>query len=228
MHVLVVEDEARIAQAIKRSLEGQSYAVDIVSDGDNGYSHSRDPDYDVIILDRMLPGSMDGLTICKKLRAEHIDTPVLLLTALGDVDDRVEGLRAGADDYLAKPFSMQELIARVQVLLRRPRKAVGTIVKVADLKIQMETFEVSRGDTLIDLSAREFKLLRYLAYNLGQTVTKDAIISHVWNGDANIMPNTVEVYIGYLRRKIDKAFPDKPQLIHTVRGFGYRLGDHVV
>jgi DNA-binding response OmpR family regulator len=228
MHVLVVEDEARIAQAIKRSLEGHGFAVDIVSDGDSGFSHSRDPDYDVIILDRMLPGSMDGLTICKKLRAEHIETPVLLLTALGNVDDRVEGLRAGADDYLVKPFSMQELIARVQVLLRRPRKAIGTMVNVVDLEIQMETFEVSRGDTLIDLSAREFKLLRYLAYNLGQTVTKEAIISHVWNGDADIMPNTVEVYIGYLRRKIDKAFPDKPQLIHTVRGFGYRLGDRVV
>jgi len=176
----------------------------------------------------MLPGSMDGLTICKRLRAERIDTPILVLTALGDVDDRVEGLRAGADDYLAKPFSMQELIARVQALLRRPRKAIGATVKVADLEIQMETFEVSRGGASIELSAREFKLLRYLAYNLGQTVTKESIISHVWDGNANILPNTVEVYVGYLRRKIDKAYSDKPQLIHTIRGFGYRLGDHVV
>src|SRR5581483_4861595 len=142
MRVLIVEDELRIAQAIQRSLEGQNFAVDIVGDGDSGYSHGLDPDYDAIILDRMLPGSMDGLTICRQLRATHVDTPILLLTALGDVDSRIEGLQAGADDYLVKPFSMQELITRVQVLLRRPRKTVGTIVKVANLEVHIETFEV--------------------------------------------------------------------------------------
>lgn len=224
MRILVVEDEDRVAQAIKRSLESHAFAVDIVSDGDNGLSHAADPDYDVIILDRMLPGTIDGLVICKKLRQEKIDTPILMLTALGEVDDRITGLQAGADDYLVKPFSMQELIMRVQVLLRRPRVSLGSIVKVADLEVNIETFEVRRNSMLVVLSSREFKLLRYLIHNLNKTVTKGAIISHVWDGDADIMPNTVEVYIGYLRRKIDKAFPESPRVIHTVRGFGYKLG----
>lgn len=224
MRILVVEDEARVAQAIKRSLENHAFAVDVVDDGDSGLSHAVDPDYDVIVLDRMLPGSIDGLAICKQLRQEKIDTPILMLTALGEVDDRITGLQSGADDYLVKPFSMHELITRVQVLLRRPRVSLGSVVKVADLEVNIERFEVRRGSTLVELSAREFKLLRYLIHNMNKTVTKDAIISHVWDGDADIMPNTVEVYIGYLRRKIDTPFPQSPSVIHTIRGFGYRFG----
>jgi two-component system OmpR family response regulator len=224
MRVLVVEDEQRVAIAIKRSLEGMAFAVDVVSDGDSGLSHASDADYDVIILDRMLPGTVDGMEICRQLRHDKIDTPVLMLTALGEVDDRIAGLQAGADDYLPKPFSMPELLARVQVLLRRPRSSNGPVMTVADLSVNVENFEVLRAGMPISLSVREFKLLRYLLHNNGKVVTKDSIISHAWDSDADIMPNTVEVYIGYLRRKLDKAFPDSPQLIHTVRGFGYRLG----
>lgn len=223
MRVLVVEDEERVAMAIKRSLEGQAFAVDVVSDGDSGLSHASDPDYDVVILDRMLPGA-DGMEICRQLREDKVETPVLMLTALGEVDDRIAGLRVGADDYLSKPFSMQELITRVQVLLRRPRTSNGPVMTVGDLSVNVETFEVTRAGTPVTLSVREFKLLRYLLHNKGKVATKDSIISHAWDGDADIMPNTVEVYIGYLRRKLDKAFPKSSPIIHTVRGFGYRLG----
>lgn len=224
MRILVIEDELRVANAIKRSLESQNFAVDIVGDGDSGLAHAQDPDYDAIILDRMLPGSLDGLQICEKLRTSDVQTPVLMLTALGKLDDRIAGLKTGADDYLVKPFSMQELIVRIQVLLRRPRSSRGSIVTIADLSVDVESFEVQRQNTPIKLSSREFKLLVYLVHNNGKTISKDMIISHVWDGDADIMTNTVEVYIGYLRRKIDRAFPASPKLIHTIHGFGYKFG----
>ena len=224
MRLLVVEDEKRIAKAIKRALQLQNYAVDIVSDADNGLAAAIDPDYDLVILDRMLPGSMDGAELCRKVRLANVHTPILMLTARGEVDDKVEGLQAGADDYLVKPFSMKELIVRIQVLLRRPPISLGTTMKLEDLEVNIELFEVKRAKQDIALSAREFKLLAYLLYNQGQTLSKGKIISHVWDSDTLIMPNTVEVYIGYLRKKIDKAFPGKIPLIHTVRGFGYKLG----
>jgi two-component system copper resistance phosphate regulon response regulator CusR len=224
MRILVVEDELRVANAIKRSLETQKFAVDIVGDGDSGLTHAMDPDYDVIILDRMLPGSIDGLQICEQLRRNKIETPVLMLTALGELDDRIMGLKKGADDYLVKPFSMQELIVRTQVLLRRPRSSHGSIIDITDLRINVESFEIQRHNTPIQLSSREFKLLVYLVHSSGQTVSKEAIISHVWDGNADIMINTVEVYVGYLRRKIDKAFPASPKLVHTIHGFGYKFG----
>jgi DNA-binding response OmpR family regulator len=223
MRLLVIEDENRIALAIKRAMALQNYAVDIVNDADSGYAAATDPDYDLIILDRMLPGSMDGAKVCRQVRSAEVHTPILMLTARGEVDDKVEGLQAGADDYLTKPFSMKELIVRVQVLLRRPHISLGTTITLDDLEVNTTLFEVKRAGTTIKLSAREFKLLTYLLYNQGQTLTKDKIISHVWDGDALIVTNTVEVYIGYLRRKIDRAFPDSPALIHTIRGFGYKL-----
>ena len=224
MRLLVIEDEARIATAIKRAMKLQNYAVDIVSDADNGLAAAVDPDYDLIILDRMLPGSMEGSELYRKVREAGVHTPILMLTALGEVDDKIAGLQLGADDYVAKPFSMKELIVRVQVLLRRPPLSLGSTVKLEELEVNIELFDVKRAGKEIKLSAREFKLLTYLLYNQGQTLSKDKIISHVWDGDALIMPNTVEVYVGYLRKKIDKAFPDKVPLIHTVHGFGYRLG----
>ena len=147
-----------------------------------------------------------------------------MLTALGEVDDRIAGLSTGADDYLVKPFSMKELIVRVQVLLRRPKASIGPILKVSDLEVNVETFEIKRGQTPIRLSAREFKLLLYLLRNHGRIISKNTIISHAWDEEATIMPNTVEVYIGTLRKKIDKAFPESARLIHTVHGFGYKLG----
>lgn len=224
MRILVVEDEARIAGAVKRALELQHYAVDVVHDADSGLAAAGDPDYDMVILDRMLPGSVDGVAICQELRKQGVDTPVIMLTALGEVDDRVTGLRAGADDYLQKPFAMKELIARIQTLLRRPRHSLGTILQIDDLRYDPVTFTATRGEKQLALSAKEIKLLSYMLYNQGQVVSKDKIITHVWDEDAIIVPNTIEVYMGYLRKKIDTDFPDRPPLIHTVRGFGYRLG----
>jgi DNA-binding response OmpR family regulator len=224
MRILLVEDEGRVATAIKRSLEAQNFAVDIVDNADSGLSAAVDSDYDLLILDRMLPGSLDGIEICRHVRDAGVSTPILMLTALGEVEDKINGLKVGADDYLAKPFSMKELIVRVQVLLRRPHALSGPLIRFDDLEINTETFEARRSGELIKLSSREFKLLIYLIHNKQQIISKDKIINHVWNGDALIVPNTVEVYMGYLRKKIDKAFPDKEPLIHTVHGFGYRLG----
>ncbi len=224
MRILIVEDEQRIAQAIKRSLETHHFAVDKVANGEDGLSRGYDKDYDLIILDRMLPGNQTGLSICKALRENGVTTPILMLTALGEVEDRIAGLSTGADDYLVKPFSMSELIVRVQVLLRRPKESVGPLIKIADLEVNAETFEIKRQGQPIKLSAREFKLLLYLIRNHDMVLSKDKIISHAWDEAADIMPNTIEVYIAALRKKLDRAFPNSPALIHTVHGFGYKLG----
>lgn len=223
MRILIVEDEAKIATALKRGLELKGYAVDVVHDADSGLSHAVDPDYDAIVLDRMLPGSFDGVELCRRLRAESISTPVLMLTARGTIGDKVEGLNSGADDYLVKPFSFDELIARIKALLRRPPTHTGNVITIGDLSLDTANYAVKRGDTDIKLSQKEFALLEYLMHHNGQVVTKDMIINHVWDGDALILPNTVEVYIGYLRNKIDRPFPDAPALIQTQRGFGYKI-----
>lgn len=223
MRIVVVEDEIKIAQAVKRGLELKGFAVDAVYDADTGFAYAMDPDYDLVILDRMLPGSMDGVELCQKLRAEGCTVPVLMLTARGTLGDKIEGLNSGADDYLVKPFSFDELTARVRALLRRPRTGAGTVMKVGDLSLDTTTYKVQRGDAEIRLSSKEFALLEYLLHNQGRVITKDMIISHVWNEDALVLPNTIEVYIGYLRNKIDRAFPDRQPLLHTLRGFGYKL-----
>jgi DNA-binding response OmpR family regulator len=223
MRILVIEDEPKIAQAIKKGLELKGFAVDVVYDSDTGYSYAGDPDYDVIVLDRMLPGSMDGATLCHKLRENDVNTPVIMLTARGTIGDKVEGLNSGADDYLVKPFSFDELTARVKALLRRPAVNVGTEVSVGDLTLDTNSYSVVRGEDSIKLSSKEFSLLEYLMHHPGQVITKDMIINHVWDQDADILPNTIEVYIGYLRNKIDRPFPKQPPLIHTLRGFGYKL-----
>jgi DNA-binding response OmpR family regulator len=223
MRILVIEDEPKIAQAVKRGLELKGYAVDVVYDGDTGLAYAADPDYDAIVLDRMLPGSMDGIQICKKLRSDSISTPIIMLTARGTIGDRVEGLNSGADDYLVKPFSFDELTARVRALLRRPQVQVGATLKVADLTLDSTSYEVRRGTEAIKLSHKEFALLEYLMHHPGQVITKDMIINHVWDQDADILPNTIEVYIGYLRNKIDRPFPKSKELLHTIRGFGYKL-----
>ena len=221
----MIEDEPKIAQAVKQGLEIKGFAVDTVHDADSGLSYGTDPSYDVIVLDRMLPGSMDGVELCRKLRAEGISTPVIMLTARGTIGDRVEGLNSGADDYLVKPFSFDELNARVRALLRRPANQVGTKLKVGNLSLNTNNYEVKRGDKSLKLSHKEFALLEYLMHHPGQVITKDMIINHVWDEDADILPNTVEVYIGYLRGKIDRPFPEETSLIKTMRGFGYKLGD---
>jgi two-component system, OmpR family, response regulator len=223
MRILVIEDEEKIAGAIKRGLELKGFAVDMVHDADSGLSYARDADYDAVILDRMLPGSFDGTELCRRLRAEGNSVPILLLTARGTIGDKVEGLNSGADDYLVKPFSFDELTARVKALLRRPAIHTGTVLTLGDLQVDTTAYTVMRGETPIKLSQKEFVLLEYLVQHANQVVTKDMIINHVWDEDAVVLPNTVEVYIGYLRNKIDRPFPDSPPLIHTMRGFGYKL-----
>ncbi|HVO86229.1 MAG TPA: response regulator transcription factor [Candidatus Binatia bacterium] len=223
MRILVIEDEHKIANAIKQGLVQEKYAVDLEYDSDSGLAAGLAESYDVMIIDRMLPGNLEGMEICRALREKGIHTPILLLTAKGQIRDRVDGLNSGADDYLVKPFSFEELLARVRALLRRPPTSSGNTLKVADLSLDTITYQVSRGGKSINLSAKEFALLEYLMRSQGQILSKDNIISHVWDFDADILPNTVEVYMGYLRNKIDKPF-DGPELIHTLRGFGYKLG----
>lgn len=221
MRVLVIEDEHKIARALKKALEQEKYAVDVAFDGDEGYAMATTEPYDVAIIDRMLPGDYDGIAIVKAMREEKIHTPVLLLTALGGVADRTEGLDSGADDYLVKPFALEELLARVRALLRRPTQQQSTILSAGDLTLDTITFEVKRADNIIQLTSKEFALLEYLMRNQNRPLSKELIISHVWDYDANILPNTVEVYIKYLRTKIDQPF--KTALIKTIRGFGYKL-----
>ena len=223
MKLLVVEDEAKIADAIKRGLAMESYAVDVCYDGDSGLSSALHEDYDVIILDRMLPGT-DGLTICQEVRAAKKHVPILLLTAKDTIADRVEGLNAGADDYLVKPFAFDELLARIRALMRRPKQTVGATLKLADLELNTVNGEVKRAGQMIKLSKKEYALLEFMMRNPGTILTKDKIINHVWDFDTDILPNTVEVYIGYLRKKIDRPFKSSEQLIHTLRGFGYKVG----
>jgi DNA-binding response OmpR family regulator len=222
MRILVIEDEQKIAAALKRGLEQEKFAVDVEHDADSGLGSALNEPYDLMIIDRMLPGSMEGLDICREVRANGIHTPILVLTAKDQVRDRVSGLDTGADDYLIKPFAFDELLARVRALLRRPRENKGNVLEVGDLSLDTVSYEVKRADKAIDLSSKEFALLEYLMRNAGRVINKDAIIAHVWNFDADILPNTVEVYIGYLRNKIDKPFKKRP-LIHTLRGFGYKI-----
>lgn len=224
MRVLVVEDDHTIARAVKKGLEQETHAVDVAYDGSEGYDLASSEEFDVIILDLMLPG-MDGLTICKKLRKSLIHTPILMLTAKGQVNDKVSGLDSGADDYLAKPFAFAELLARLRALSRRPHVQIEEKFSVADLNLNTHTYEVKRADKKLSLSRKEFALLEYLMRNPDKILTKEQIINHVWEYDADVLPNTVEVYVGYLRNKIDKSFKQKPALIHTVRGFGYKIGE---
>lgn len=223
MKILIVEDEHKIAAALKKGLEQERFAVDVVYDGEDGLSSAMGDDYDLIVLDRMLPG-LDGMEVCRQLRQAGRHMPILMLTAKSEVRDRVAGLNAGADDYLPKPFSFEELLARIRALLRRPHDELGSELQVGDLKMNTITYDVERAGQRISLSSREYALLEYLMRHANRIVSKDAIIQHVWDFDADVLPNTVEVYIAYLRNKIDKPFAKKPALLHTVRGFGYRLG----
>jgi two-component system copper resistance phosphate regulon response regulator CusR len=222
MKILLVEDEHKIANSIKQGLTQENFLVDLAYDGLSGFDLASTENFDLIILDRLLPG-MDGLTICVKLRKLGNHTPILMLTAKSQTEDKVEGLNSGADDYLAKPFAFEELLARIKALSRRPDVTLGEEITVKNLSLNSTTFEVKRMDKNINLSSKEFLILEYLMKHKGKILTKDQIISHVWNYDADVLPNTVEVFIGYIRNKIDKPFKNAKPLIHTVRGFGYRL-----
>lgn len=222
MKILVVEDEHRIAGSIKKGLEQEKYIVDVAFSGTEGLDLASTESYDVILLDVLLPG-MDGFTICKQLRTQQIHTPILMLTARGQTQDKVTGLDMGADDYLTKPFSFEELLARIRALLRRPKESLRNTLQVADLVLDPKQFEVTRAGIAIHLSNKEFMLLEYLVRNPNKILTKDQIIQHVWDYDSDILPNTIEVYIRNLRNKVDKPFKGTKPLLHTVRGFGYKI-----
>ncbi len=222
MRVLVVEDEPGIAQFIRQGLSEAGYAVDVAHDGHEGLDYAFVAAYDVLVLDILLP-KLDGLRLLRVLRDRGIKTPVLLLTAKDTVEDRVRGLDVGADDYLVKPFAFPELVARLRALLRRPPLQMDPILRFSDLAMDTARREVRRGGRLIELSPREFTLLEYLIRHPGHVLTRTQITEHVWNFDFFSDSNVVDVYIGYLRRKIDRSF-DRP-LLHTVRGVGYRLSD---
>ena len=222
MRILVVDDEKKIALGIKKALESQKYAVDVCHDGIEALNMAEAIEYDLIILDRMLPG-MDGVSIIKNLRSQNIYIPILLLTALGTVKDKTDGLDAGADDYLPKPFALDELLARVRAILRRPKVKAEIILTVGDLSLNLNTHSVKRGNKDIILTNKEFSLLEFLMRNKNQPISKEQIITHVWNWDSDILPNNIEVYISYLRDKVDKPFSKK--LIKTVRGVGYKISN---
>jgi two-component system, OmpR family, response regulator len=221
MRILLIEDEHKLASAIKRALELQKYAVDIIFDGNQALDMILGEEgYDLIITDIMIPG-IDGVTLCKKIRTAEIHTPILILTAKDQIQNKVEGLDMGADDYMVKPFSFEELFARIRALVRRPKGNIGPILKIDDLVVDPVNFKVWRKDKEINLSTREFSLLEYLMRNKNKVVSKNSIIAHIWNYEADILPGTVEVHIKHLRDKIDTPFDKK--LIYTVRGFGYEI-----
>lgn len=223
MKILVVEDERRIAQAIKEGLQQEKYAVDVEYDGEDGLNSALVGEYDLILLDLMLP-SMDGLGISRKIRENGIQTPILMLTAKDQIRDIVKGLDSGADDYLAKPFSFEVLLARIRALLRRPANSLPEIIGVHDLTMDTNKQVVKRAGKEIKLSAKEYAILDYLLRNKNKVISKNNIMTHVWDFDSDILPNNVEVMMNYIRSKIEKPF-DGPIIIETVRGFGYRIAD---
>jgi DNA-binding response OmpR family regulator len=223
MRVLLVEDEEGIGRFVWQGLREALYAIDWARNASDGLSYILSQTYDVLILDIRLPGGRTGLDLLTDLRERHVHTPVLMLTALDAVDDRVRGLRAGADDYLVKPFDFSELLARLESLSRRPPLQVRSVLQVADLEMDMVKRTVRRGRRQIDLSSREFMLLEYLMRNAHQTLTRTQIGERVWGLDYAHDSRVIDVYVGYLRRKIEQD--DSPPLIHTVRGVGFRLSD---
>jgi len=220
VRILLVEDEPDVAQMLAKGLREQSYAVDVAADGDSALHLVFLNNYDLIVLDVMLP-LKDGFAVCRELRASESSVPVLMLTARDDVQDRITGLDAGADDYLVKPFDFHELLARLRALLRRGRTLQPEILEIADLIIDTRSHEISRAAKLIELTAKEYALLEYLARRANQVVSRSEIAEHVWDENFDPFSNLIEVYIQRLRRKIDDG--REPKLIRTLRGEGYRL-----
>lgn len=224
MRILIIEDDDDVASFVRNGLEQAGYTVDQAADGKDGLFLATTEDYDGIVVDRMLP-KVDGLTIIRTLRASGIPTPVLILSALGEVDDRVDGLKAGGDDYLVKPFSFAELQARIEALLRRHRVAsdgaATTTLVVGDLKMDLLKRQVSRDGQVIELQPREFQLLEHLMRHAGQVVTRTMLLEAVWGYHFDPQTNVIDVHMSRLRSKIDRDFSQP--LLHTVRGAGYRL-----
>ena len=222
MKILVVEDEERVAQFIQKGLKEEGHAVDVSYDGEDGGFLAEVNDYDLIILDLMLP-KKNGLQTCKEIRDHGVNTPVLMLTARDSVEDKVRGLDAGADDYLAKPFAFEELLARVRALLRRQSESKTPTLKIADLELDPMSRQVTRSGKPIRLTTKEYALLEYLLRNPKKVLSRTLIGEHVWDMNFDPESNVIDVYVSHLRTKVDKGF--EPPLIHTLRGQGYILSD---
>jgi len=222
MKILLVEDELKMARAIRRGLEQEGYAVDVVADGNDAVRRGLYEDYDAIVLDVMLPG-LDGFAVCRELRAKDRWAPVLMLTARDAVEDRIRGLDAGADDYLVKPFSFGELLARLRALVRRGAAERPATMEVGDVALDPATHAVTRAGEPVEVSAREFALLEFLMRHAGEVVSRSRILEHVWDVNYDGFSNVVDVYVGYLRRKLDVPGEDR-SFIRTVRGVGYGVG----
>lgn len=222
MTILVVEDEVKITRFIKKGLEMEHYTVEVAYDGKEALEKAEINTYDLIILDIMLP-KMDGIEVCKKLRDNKVETPIIMLTARDTVEDRIKGLDVGADDYLVKPFSFGELVARIRALLRREKTVKTTRLQVGDLILDPATHEVFRGNKEIQLSSKEYRLLDYMMRRPGHVCTRTMIGEHIWGYNFTDDSNVIDVYISYLRKKIDSGF--KNRLIHTVRDVGYKIQD---
>ena len=221
MHILIIEDELRLGRLLRRSLEANMHVVYVVTEGAAGLANARERAYDVIILDLGLP-DMDGLEVCRRMRAAGVETPLLMLTARDEVEDRVGGLDAGADDYLGKPFALSELLARVRTLARRPPPARDSNeLRLADLTLDLPGHQARRGDRVIALSAKEFALLEFMLRHAGQVLTRQQIIEQVWRYDFAGLDTVVDTYIHYLRDKVDAGAATR--LVRTVRGVGYVL-----
>ncbi|MEN6301577.1 MAG: response regulator transcription factor [Armatimonadia bacterium] len=220
MRILVAEDERKIAGFVRKALVEQGYTVDLATDGDRAYELATSQSFDLIVLDIMLPGR-DGLSILRRLREQHNTVPVILLTARSALDERLEGLNLGADDYLTKPFFMEELVARVQALLRRVSGEKLSLLQAGELVVNLITREVKVGERVVELTAREFSLLEYLMRSPGRVYTRTQILEHVWSYDFDTNTNLIDVYIQRLRKKLDPS--GRQQLIETIRGVGYRF-----
>ena len=220
MRVLIAEDEKDLNKSLPEALKEEHYSVDTGYDGQEALDYLASAEYDAVIMDIMMP-VMDGLSALRTMRRKNDSTPVLLLTAKDSIEDRVQGLDAGANDYLVKPFAVEELLARIRVLLRKPAETPKTCYQVADLEVHMDTRQVLRGGKEVKLSGKEFALLRYMIQNEGIVLSRDRLEEHLWNFDYAGGSNVIDVYIRYLRKKIDEGH--EPKLIHTVRGAGYVL-----
>ncbi|HXG01186.1 MAG TPA: response regulator transcription factor [Bacteroidota bacterium] len=218
MRILLVEDEKKVARFIQQGLEEEHYAVDVVHDGERGLQMALNENYDLLILDVMLP-KLNGLELIKAVRAQQKTTPTLMLTAKSSTEDKVAGLDSGADDYLTKPFAFEELLARVRSLLRRGAQEKSIILRVGDLELDTVTHKAKRGGKTIELTAKEYALLEYLMRNKGRVLSRTLISEHIWDYTFDTGTNIIDVYINHLRNKIDEGF--EPKLIHTVRGVGY-------
>lgn len=223
MRILIAEDERDLNQLIKKRLRDSGYSVDSCFDGKEVFDYLLCAEYDALILDIMMP-KMDGISVLRELRGQGNAVPVLLLTARDSIEDRVTGLDAGADDYLIKPFAFEELLARLRVLLRKPVTEKSNVLSVADLSLHVDTRRVFRGGDELQLSSKEYALLHYMMQNAGIVLSRDKLEQHVWDYDFSGGSNVIDVYIRYLRKKVDEGYPQK--LIHTVRGHGYVLKDN--